>query len=601
MPEAFQKLSLAEDGLTQLVELLGRDCSPTQFVREFFKNADEAIQRVQTQKPSETYNGKILVDVDWPFYKKSGHFKMSFTDNGDGMTGEDMEKYLNRLSASGHENVYKNYGMGAKIASLTRNHAGIIYKSWKDGQGTLMFVHYDKDKELFGIQPHLMPDGSSRYTLPITDKEKPEIITEHGTQVTLLGMEEESDTMSVPTPNIRGGRENWLLQYLNTRFYRLSPNVEASARVAYYKTDETTSYRARFYGQEHTLDEVSVSKGKVFLSDASVHWRILKDDRKSHGRLYLTGHTACLNQGELFDIRDGRSNKAPDFGIFIGKEDISLIIEPHKNYVQNTARTGLVKRDGDDLPWDKWCDEFREKMPTEIKEFIDDKMEKISDDSDLDKITSRLRKFSNLFKLTRYKKDPEGKFKVDPDSEFTGKTGGGLGLEAERKGGSRKSPGAVPGLLSGILLDSLDEEGVAASSVKPDVFPDFKWSDTSSHEELDDRAAIYYPKDNLIIGNSKFQGFSDIIDHFLKEYPGFENGEAIISNEVKTGFKQQLIEVVTGALSFKNRQTWSNDHFSTATSPEALSTAVMCRYHLLTEINRNINNKLRNPTEAINT
>ena len=41
----IDKLSVDENGLTQLVELLGRDCTPTQFVREFIKNSDEAVAR----------------------------------------------------------------------------------------------------------------------------------------------------------------------------------------------------------------------------------------------------------------------------------------------------------------------------------------------------------------------------------------------------------------------------------------------------------------------------------------------------------------------------------------------------------------------------
>ena len=516
------------------------------------------------------------------------------------MTGEEMMKYLNRLSSSGHENVFQNYGMGAKIASLTRNHAGIVYKSWKDGQGTLMFIHFNEDTQQYGVQPHILPDGSTRYTSAINDLEKPEIIDQHGTQVTLFGMEDDSDTMVKPSSSVRGGNENWLLQYLNTRFYRLSPNIEASARVAYYKLDETTSYKARFYGQEHTLNTVTLQQGSVNLSDATVHWRILDPARSSgHGRYYMSGHTACLNQDELFDIRDGRASKAPDFGIFIGKEDISLIVEPNKNYVQNTARTGLVKTDGDDLPWDKWCDEFREQMPDEIRDFIEEKMDKITDDSDLENITTRLKKISKLFKLTRYRKNPSGDLKVNSDSEFVGRTGGSNGGRSGKKGGRRSRPGGLPGGLDGVLFDTLDEEGVAATAVKPEAFPDFKWSDETSHEELEDRAAVYFAKDNIIIGNAKFQGFVDVVEHFKSQYPNVEGAETIINNEVKTSFKQQLIEVVTGALSFKNRATWNIDQFKTATSSEALSTAVMCRYHIITEVNRKVKSKLTMRNEEV--
>ena len=51
----IDKLNVDENGLTQLVELLGRDCTPTQFVREFVKNSDEAIQRVAASKSNRSF------------------------------------------------------------------------------------------------------------------------------------------------------------------------------------------------------------------------------------------------------------------------------------------------------------------------------------------------------------------------------------------------------------------------------------------------------------------------------------------------------------------------------------------------------------------
>ena len=48
----IDKLNVDENGLTQLVELLGRT-APTQFVREFVKNSDEAIQRLQPLNPTD--------------------------------------------------------------------------------------------------------------------------------------------------------------------------------------------------------------------------------------------------------------------------------------------------------------------------------------------------------------------------------------------------------------------------------------------------------------------------------------------------------------------------------------------------------------------
>ena len=68
--------------------------------------------------------------------------------------------------------------------------------------------------------------------------------------------------------------------------------------------------------------------------------------------------------------------------------------------------------------------------------------------------------------------------------------------------------------------------------------------------------------------------------------------EAIIKNEVQEVFEQQLVEVVTGALSFRNRPRWSPEQFKQSVSEEALTTACMCRYHVIGQIKRGIGVKL---------
>ena len=81
------RTNVAQYGLTQLIQRLGRDCSPTQFVREFTMNSIEAIQR--TGEP-----GKVLVDVNWEYFDAIGVYKMCFIDTGDGMTSEEMRQHL---------------------------------------------------------------------------------------------------------------------------------------------------------------------------------------------------------------------------------------------------------------------------------------------------------------------------------------------------------------------------------------------------------------------------------------------------------------------------------------------------------------------------
>src|SRR5438094_6692059 len=79
-----------------LLDRLGEDCHPLQFLRELTQNGIEAILRT----PKRT--GEIVWDVDWNSLEldETGAYKVSMTDNGEGMTGDEMVKYLNALSSS---------------------------------------------------------------------------------------------------------------------------------------------------------------------------------------------------------------------------------------------------------------------------------------------------------------------------------------------------------------------------------------------------------------------------------------------------------------------------------------------------------------------
>src|SRR5215212_11740680 len=90
--ESTLPMTVAETGF--LLDRLGQDCSPLQFLRELTQNAIEAIS--DPQIPNAT--GQIIWDVDWDWYDLTGVYKLSVTDTGVGMSGEEMERYINQLS-----------------------------------------------------------------------------------------------------------------------------------------------------------------------------------------------------------------------------------------------------------------------------------------------------------------------------------------------------------------------------------------------------------------------------------------------------------------------------------------------------------------------
>ena len=68
------------------------------------------------------------------------------------MTSDQMVSLLNNLSATGATNHHKNYGVGAKISALTRNHEGILYESWRDSVGHTAAIRFNEDEDVYGLQ-----------------------------------------------------------------------------------------------------------------------------------------------------------------------------------------------------------------------------------------------------------------------------------------------------------------------------------------------------------------------------------------------------------------------------------------------------------------
>ena len=99
----LMRITVDPNGITKLIQNFALSTRPVQYVREFIKNSVEAIQQVKKLRPD--YKGKINVDVNWLFFAASGgKFKISFIDNGIGMTPDEMRENLNQLSKTGGEN-----------------------------------------------------------------------------------------------------------------------------------------------------------------------------------------------------------------------------------------------------------------------------------------------------------------------------------------------------------------------------------------------------------------------------------------------------------------------------------------------------------------
>jgi molecular chaperone HtpG len=152
------------------------------FLRELVSNAVDAIQKLKMVSRAGEYNGdigepeiEIAIDKD----KKT----LSITDNGIGMTAEEVKKYINQVAFSSAEEFIHNYQ--GKADQPIIGHFGLgFYSSFMVAQK----VEIDTLSYKEGAQAvHWTCDGSPEFTLDESSR------TTRGTTITLTLMSDEEE------------------------------------------------------------------------------------------------------------------------------------------------------------------------------------------------------------------------------------------------------------------------------------------------------------------------------------------------------------------------------------------------------------------------
>lgn len=590
-PSGTKRMEVAN--LTFLLERLNDDCSPLQFLRELTQNALEAIQKL----PDPT--GKVLWDVEWNRYDLTGVYKLSVVDTGVGMTGEEMVQYINALSSSIQKQSRSgNYGVGAKIAAAPRNPHGLVYLSWKDGVGSMIHLWKDPETGVYGLRPLEVREDRDDWWAPVDDVLKPDLIDDHGTMVVLLGQDDEDNTMEpppgTPTPS------QWVSRYLNTRYFRFPEGIEVRARQGweYPRSNKDTNVLRGVQGQEQYLNAHSEASGLVELTGAKAHWWVLKDEpalTQNSGYIASSGHAAALYQDELYEMVTGRAGTArlQQFGVIFGYNRVVLYVEPEAdddNLTSNTARTQLLLN-GEPLPWSDWSAEFRERLPDPISELVSEVAGKASGSDYRESIRERLKAIRDLLRLSRYRRTPRGALVAEEDSA----QGGEPAPTGEKKGTGKKKSGGSGGRAGDIYSLFLATEGVPVEELRQPE-PDTTWvtveEGTREPPDLEDRAAKYLPAVNRILINADFRVFKDMTERWAKKYEDVPGAEKVAEAVVREWFEQQLIESVMGVQALRGSAEWSLNQLESAWSEEALTAAVMPRYHVDNAVKRALGSKL---------
>ena len=341
------------------------------------------------------------------------------------MTGREVSRYINTMWSSGKGiGTGQNFGMGVKIASITRNPLGIEYYTWKDGIGYFATLWYDKNIDDYGMK--LIEDengGMVEWIEGIDNKFMPDIIEKNGgngTKLVFLGRSEQEDTFrneDAPMPS------RCVSYDLNNRYYRTPENIKIQARRL-EKGRMPSNKLVPVTGLENLLSRRSKNRGTMELKDAKLHWMLLKDVRENHHFTDFDAgaQSAVVFDDEIYDKQNKmghRSRMASKFGLLFSYNRVAIFIEPTINGLDtDMVRKNLVMPNHQEgLPWIRWGREFKEDMPAPIRDLESELNDKAQRGNDLE-IQNRIMDFLKNNPLPRFESNNTGDIEADiPDSK----------------------------------------------------------------------------------------------------------------------------------------------------------------------------------------
>ena len=196
------------------------------FIREMVSNGCDAITKYKMLKGETDEDLRVTVTVD----KEAGELR--FTDNGIGMTAEEVEKYINQVAFSSAEEFLKNYtgddkggiighfGLGFYSAFMAADKVTIDTLSYQEGAAPVLWESED------GMS-FTMRDGGR---------------TERGTTIILHIMEDEKEFLD--TYRVREVLERYC-GYMNTPIYLEDLNKEETKKDADEPTGTAEEEKAK--------------------------------------------------------------------------------------------------------------------------------------------------------------------------------------------------------------------------------------------------------------------------------------------------------------------------------------------------------------------
>ncbi|ORV80213.1 hypothetical protein AWC08_30350 [Mycobacterium gordonae] len=496
---------------------------PMQMFREFVQNGIEA--------------GATRVVVDG-FAAGTRNFAR-ITDNGSGMTGEQL---IDRMSHLHCGTTAANYGVGARIASLPANPAGVEFACrTADGTETAVILH--KERGQYGVR---VWDSTDAEGFPIK-------IEQYLPDTSVLARLDGESSGTAVVLHGYGRHNTWdnstsyqVHKFLSRRYFRLGER-DVTVFVEHCGSHADRAQLRRVvpmaeYLNTHGEDCGDVEFAGVAAMSGVMRWWILPppsdEQNRRSAREVLPGGVGLLVGNEVFDYS---RHYLGDFGVIYPsvQSRVVLLIEV-TGAEQDTARSGVILP-GDSrktIPWKTLGAYFAEHMPAEIDDLLS---EVTVNPTVLD---------TELAKAL----DPEWFKNLSPVRvKRSGGVETGVGTEvgdalpkrdpkssAECAGGSQPQKKPAP-------ERSADGDQPATPTLKV-VTPQVEFTD----QEIEPYGIAWYQTQNKILIYEQFPPYVREVERWVQKLPGMQR--SIIEAAVKSAFSVEYAATIIDANAQKKWQ-----------------------------------------------
>jgi hypothetical protein len=569
-------------------------CPKVMMIRELVRNAIENAEQAPKNERKIEFSVTMIGQTA----------KLTLWNSGPGMDDEELSRMTNIAASIGKEKgLDKNFGMGAKVASLPSNKHGIRYRSCKNVE--VHEVILCQRGGVYGRLKRFNANGDDLGdVLNVSQEIKEEGVRDLApdwTEVVLLGNRPDQNTVLDPYDGDPPQQKFWLANYLYHRFYRLPEGLEIRLNEG---THARGSGSRRFDPISARVAKDAFSRHEMIMLPNGVRIHYIYDEqfgdtahnKSVSGSIASAVSTAAIvYRDEMYGVLTGRNwtIEAPTFGISFGAKHISVHVElPDDFGVRSEGyRQFLRYVDGEQkqVEVNDFAVQVLENRPRWLVDLIHSLAPNTADSNE--EIRERLQELLNKLRV----KTNLPRQAVDGDLSLSRGAGAAIVAIARGVGSSGSGPRMQHADLS-VARSGAQMARMAQNLERaPKLIP---LDDEIEIEEksIKGRAARYYLKTGELFINMRYPAVDMMREQLEQEYahaPDVEIMKGFALGHARNSMIQRAGLAVVFALAKRLNKEWDEEAMTKALEPESLSLAADNYFDSLQDARRAIGKALK--------